>query len=31
VFQSLLGDDTTVERTEHIISGQRRCVYRIRA
>ncbi|MDF5304258.1 transcriptional regulator, partial [Vibrio parahaemolyticus] len=27
----LLGDDTTVERTEHIISGQRRCVYRIRA
>ncbi|MDF4861871.1 transcriptional regulator, partial [Vibrio parahaemolyticus] len=29
VFQSLLGRDTKVERTEHIISGQRRCVYRI--
>ncbi|MFM2651716.1 transcriptional regulator, partial [Vibrio alginolyticus] len=29
VFQSLLGYDTKVERTEHIISGQRRCVYRI--
>ncbi|EOX4803135.1 helix-turn-helix transcriptional regulator [Vibrio alginolyticus] len=29
VFQSLLGRDTKVERTEHIISGQRRCVYRL--
>ncbi|EDP57502.1 metalloregulator ArsR/SmtB family transcription factor [Vibrio sp. AND4] len=31
VFQSLLGSDTKIERTEHIISGQRRCVYRIQA
>ncbi len=29
VFQTLLGNETSVERTEHIISGQRRCVYRI--
>ncbi|BCN23036.1 helix-turn-helix transcriptional regulator [Vibrio alfacsensis] len=29
VFQSLLGNDTLIERTEHIINGQRRCVYRI--
>ncbi|MGR5070477.1 MULTISPECIES: helix-turn-helix transcriptional regulator [Vibrio] len=31
VFQALLGIETKVERTEHIISGQRRCVYRIQA
>ena len=31
VFQSLLGNDTKIERAEHIISGQRRCVYRIQA
>lgn len=30
VFQTLLGNETHVERTEHIISGQRRCVYRIK-
>ena len=31
VFQSLLGNETKIERAEHIISGQRRCVYRIQA
>ena len=29
VFQTVLGKSTTVERTEHILSGQRRCVYQI--
>ena len=29
VFQSVLGKNTVVERTEHIIAGQRRCVYQI--
>ncbi len=29
VFQALLGSQTTIERTEHIIDGHRRCVYRI--
>ncbi|MCL9776392.1 helix-turn-helix transcriptional regulator [Vibrio methylphosphonaticus] len=28
VFQSLVGEDTLVERDEHIVSGARRCVYR---
>ncbi len=28
-FQNLLGSDVTVSRTEHIVSGARRCVYRI--
>lgn len=28
-FQSVLGKDVNVERTEHIISGERRCAYRI--
>ncbi|WP_104041800.1 helix-turn-helix transcriptional regulator [Vibrio hyugaensis] len=31
VFQSLLGSNTKIKRDEHIISGQRRCVYRIQA
>ncbi len=31
VFQTLLGSETCIERTEHIISGQRRCIYRIQA
>ncbi|MEX3072026.1 helix-turn-helix transcriptional regulator [Vibrio alginolyticus] len=31
VFQTLLGSETSIERTEHIISGQRRCIYRIQA
>ena len=29
VFQSLLGKDVSIERSEHIIQGQRRCVYSI--
>lgn len=29
VFQHSLGPDATVERTEHLLSGQQRCVYRI--
>lgn len=29
LFQKALGDDVTVERTEHIASGSRRCVYTI--
>lgn len=30
VFQRVLGNDCTVERTEHVLAGARRCVYRIR-
>lgn len=29
VFQAVLGDRTHITRTEHIIAGARRCVYRI--
>lgn len=29
IFQSVLGDDVAVKRTEHIIAGQRRCAYKI--
>lgn len=29
VFQSVLGNDVQVERTEHIIAGARRCAYKI--
>ncbi len=29
VFQDVLGPDARVERTEHLLSGDRRCVYRI--
>lgn len=29
VFQQLLGENCKIERTEHIIKGKRRCVYRI--
>jgi predicted ArsR family transcriptional regulator len=29
VFQKALGDGVSVERTEHIVSGDRRCAYRI--
>jgi predicted ArsR family transcriptional regulator len=29
VFEEVLGKDVTVERTEHIVGGDRRCVYRI--
>ena len=28
-FREVLGPDTAVERTEHIVQGDRRCVYRI--
>lgn len=30
VFQRVLGPDVTVERTQHLLSGDQRCVYRIR-
>jgi predicted ArsR family transcriptional regulator len=30
VFQRALGDDAEVERTAHLLSGDERCVYRIR-
>lgn len=29
LFQKTLGDNYVVERTEHIVSGSRRCVYRV--
>lgn len=29
IFRTVLGSDVTVERTEHIIAGARRCAYRI--
>lgn len=29
VFQTVLGRDVVVERTEHIISNERRCVYKV--
>lgn len=29
VFQTVLGPDVTLERSEHILAGERRCVYRI--
>jgi predicted ArsR family transcriptional regulator len=29
LFRAVLGRDVSVERTEHIISGDRRCVYRV--
>lgn len=31
IFQTVLGEDVTVERTEHILAGERRCVYRVRS
>jgi predicted ArsR family transcriptional regulator len=31
VFRRVLGDDVTVERTEHLLSGGARCVYRVTA
>ncbi|MEN3327767.1 MAG: hypothetical protein V7638_2574 [Acidobacteriota bacterium] len=31
LFRSILGPDVTVERAEHIIKGDNRCVYRVRA
>ena len=29
IFQHLLGENTLIQRQEHIITGQRRCAYRI--
>lgn len=29
VFQSVLGDDVVISRTEHIVAGARRCAYRV--
>lgn len=29
VFQAVLGDDVAIERTEHLLAGDRRCVYRV--
>ncbi len=29
VFQTVLGDRVTLERTEHIVEGARRCAYRV--
>ena len=29
VFQSVLGEDVKVERTEHIVAGARRCAYQV--
>ncbi|PSO62616.1 MAG: transcriptional regulator [Cyanobacteria bacterium QH_2_48_84] len=31
VFRSILGEDALVERTEHIVAGERRCVYQVKA
>jgi len=31
LFRDVLGSDVTVERGEHIVSGDRRCVYRVAA
>ena len=30
VFRGILGEDVAVERSEHMVAGNRRCVYRIR-
>ena len=29
LFREILGDDVEVERTEHLLSGARRCAYRV--
>jgi iron-sulfur cluster biosynthesis transcriptional regulator SufR len=31
VFQSVLGQDAVIERTEHIVAGARRCAYQVSA
>jgi predicted ArsR family transcriptional regulator len=31
IFRTVLGDDVSVERTDHILQGARRCAYRIRS
>ncbi|GAB4213915.1 MAG: transcriptional regulator [Synechococcales cyanobacterium] len=30
VFQAVLGSQATIERTEHLVAGDRRCAYRVR-
>jgi predicted ArsR family transcriptional regulator len=29
VFQTVLGQDAVIARTEHIVAGERRCVYQV--
>nr|MDJ0635647.1 hypothetical protein [Xenococcaceae cyanobacterium MO_188.B29] len=29
IFQTVLGENIDIARTEHIVAGERRCVYRI--
>ena len=29
IFQTVLGQDVSLERTEHIVAGARRCAYRV--
>jgi predicted ArsR family transcriptional regulator len=31
IFQTVLGKNTTIERTEHLVAGERRCVYQIKS
>jgi len=31
VFQAVLGQRVDIERTEHIVTGARRCAYRIKS
>jgi predicted ArsR family transcriptional regulator len=31
IFRAILGEGVVIERSEHLIAGARRCVYRIRA
>ena len=31
LFRTVLGDDVQVDRIEHVLSGDRRCAYRITA
>jgi predicted ArsR family transcriptional regulator len=31
IFQTILGKNTTIERTEHLVAGERRCVYQIKS
>ncbi len=30
IFQSVLGEEVQITRTEHIVAGDRRCAYRIK-
>lgn len=31
IFQAVLGQNVVIKRTEHIVAGERRCVYKVRA